>query len=222
MATESKLEGVERTLMLTAVEQAANRVAALEGIDFDALSDDELVTAYRLLNRMKSGAESARNQARDVTVERIKSYAEEAETGELSLSDRAPERLAQSGDGVLRMENDAGEGVELRPRTKTQFLENVAREILAEKHLLEFAVERETVVTDPEGLRQAFESVQERLVQLGEAELAQKMEEALKAATDVRESVSQAKIESLVKRGKLSADDVERMFNVSVTYALYA
>lgn len=218
----AKLEGVERTSMLMAVEQAANRVAALEGIDFDALSDEELVTAYRLLNRMKNGAESARNRARDVTVERIKSYAEEAETGELNLSDRAPEYLAQSGDGVLRMENDAGDGVELRPRTKTQFLENVAREILAEKHLLEFAVERETVVTDPEGLRQAFESVQERLVQLGEAELAQKMEEALKAATDVRESVSQAKIESLVKRGKLSADDVERMFNVSVTYALYA
>lgn len=213
---------MEANTFVVSVEKAAGRVASLERVPFEVLTNDELVTAYGMVNRMKKHVDNLRTRAKDAVVERIHSFTEEGEHGELALTPAGAQvGLTQDENGVLRLEASNGSAVELRPRTKTEFLEKVAREILKQKNLLEFAVDRETVVTDPEGLRQAFESVQERLVQMGEVELAQKMEDALAAATEVRETLSQAKIENLVRRGKVTGDELDRMFSVTTSYALY-
>lgn len=213
---------MEVNTFVESVEKAVGRVASLERVPFEGMTNDELVTVYGMVNRMKKLADNLRTRAKDAVDERIRSFTEEGEHGELVLTQAGAQAgLTQDENGVLRLEASNGSAVELRPRTKTEFLEKVAREILEQKNLLEFAVDRETVITDPEGLRQAFESVQERLVQMGEVELAQKMEDALAAATEVRETLSQAKIENLVRRGKVTGDELDRMFSVTTSYALY-
>lgn len=200
--------------------EAAQRVEATVEVSFDELSNNDLVTVYRLVNQTKKVAEKARSRAKDSVTNRFKSAAEEEANGRLVLPDIAPEGMEEV-DEVLRLSNEQGEAVEYRPRTKLNFLQEVAREILEDKGLLPLAVERTVVVTDIEALSSAMENALQALVDAGADGAAKTLRATFNEATETREAVSEAKVEKLVKDDKLSLDDAEKMYEERVSYALY-
>jgi len=123
--------------------------------------------------------------------------------------------------GNIRFLGESGAEVEFRPRIKTEFDPEKAKEILEAKGLYEHCIDTEVVVTDSDRLASTLEEVQELLIQLGQVALAQKVETVLAESTEKRETVSEPKIEGFVKRGKITVQEVEGMYDITKTYALF-
>lgn len=200
--------------------EAAQRVEKIVELPFDDLTNGDLVTVYRLVNETRKMSDKARDKAKASITNRFKVAATEGEDGELTLPDIAPEDITQV-DGILRITNKDGESVEFRPRTKLQFLHAVAAEILEDKGLLALATDRTVVVTDVEAIQDAISKAVLALQAAGEDKAANTLVQTYDAATEVRESVSEAKVEALVKDDKLDLEDAEKMYENKTSYALY-
>ena len=175
---------------------------ALDNYDPTGAVTGELVADYRRLNPLAQSAKKAREAIRDELYDRMAEATEDAK-------------------GNKHFDGADGSKLEFRARIKTEFKPEVAKALLEARGLYEHCIETEVVVTDPEKLASVLEEVQERLIQMGETALAQRIETALTESTERRETIAEPKIEAFVKRGKVSVTEAETMYDITKTYSLY-
>jgi hypothetical protein len=186
---------------------------ALEMRELEDFSAEELVAGTRMLHRL--------SQLSSGLHERIKSYVKLP-----SVRERLGKKGGLKGDYII-IETEEFGSLELRPRVgKTPFLEDVAREILTEKGLLAEVEEERTLVKDGEALHQLARRVQTALSTGGalknKTALLEDVQGTLAAAVTTTKVLSEARLIALRKAGRLSDDDLKRMFGEpEIEYAVY-
>lgn len=169
--------------------------------DIDALDTTGIVDVYHESNRISKVVDKTLKETRSILLDRLADGTEDEK-------------------GTVHFKT-ASTHIEARPRIKTTFRPERAEELLKDKGLYGLATDTTTVVRDPEALHDALAKAQERLIQLGESALAAELETVLKMATEERVAINETKIETLHKKGKLSAAEVESFFDINKSFALY-
>jgi hypothetical protein len=178
------------------LETAAKQLKSLEKAE-----TSELVEQYHVIAPVETAAKKLKEGIRNALHARMEEGSEDHQGN------------VQFKSGQVKLQ--------FQPRVSTVFDDDKAQQVLDEHDLLEAGVDAETVLTDAPALEELLDRVQELLVQRGEAGLAQEVARSYALCTDTKVTASQVKIEALVKKGKLALSDVERMFVVKKTFALY-
>lgn len=109
----------------------------------------------------------------------------------------------------------------VKTRRTAKLNEEKMRAYLDSKNVLEACLIETTTVTDPDLLADKFLKVQERLTQLGDAAMAQELEDVMAKATTVTNGLCESAIETMLAKGKLRKEDVAACYDVTFTPTFY-
>lgn len=169
--------------------------------DLTEVETKALVSTYRVFGPLEKAAKTCKEKVRNELENRIGEGTEDAKG---NVHFRSP--IAH---------------LEFRPRVKMTFQPEAAKALLEARDLYDLCVDTEYVVKDPAKLSDMLDEVQEQLLRLGEDQLAHRIEAMKKDVVEERKTLSEKKIEALVKKGKIPLSEVDQMYESKTSYALY-
>jgi hypothetical protein len=166
------------------------------------LSIGGVVDAYRVVADLDKQTTAVKDSLRSVMLDRT----DEGDT---------------DAKGVVRFRSDDGGVIEARPRVAAKFNPQTAETVLKQHGLLSEAVDTSVEITDPVQVVQGLRDLQKTFEALGQKSFAAEVEDLLNRTTRTVSTVSEKKVEKLVKQLRLPVAAVQGCYAVTTTYALY-